>query len=283
MTPEKTEGLLSYNGNDRIITFQEKQLEIERERVNKPRIFIKAEKFPGFSKAISYFAPGDLILITGKPKSGKTLLAQTFTMDFQKEHEISSLWFEYEVQPEMFLETFPEGALPIIGYLPREMRAGSTNWLQERIEEALLKDEAKYGQRTLYAVFIDHIHFVFDIFKSKNPSIEIGQIIRQLKTIAIENDLIIFVMAHMRKSDLEEPSAYDGRDSSFLVAECDKALCMWRVKNEENISILKLDVDRRTGALARKFKLIKTPQGYLREVEEILEEKQGGKDEWWDR
>jgi len=154
------------------------------------------------------------------------------------------------------------------------MRAGSTNWLEERINEALLKDEARHGQRTLYTVFIDHIHFVFDIFKSRNPSIEIGQIIRQLKTIAIEKDLIVFVMAHMRKSDLDEPSAYDGRDSSFLVAECDKALTMWRLKEPENTSVLKLDVDRRTGALAKKFKLIKTPDGYLREMAEITAEEE---------
>ena len=72
-------------------------------------------------------------------------------------------------------------------------------------------------------------------------------------------------MAHMRKSELPEPSAYDGRDSSFLVAECDKALCMWRLKDESDASVLKLEVDRRTGALARKFKLTKTKDGYLRE------------------
>ena len=282
MTPEITEKLLNYNGDDRIITFAEKKADVDKARESKPRICVKVEKFPRFSEAIRHFAPGDLILITGRSKSGKTLLAQTFTMDFQREHDISSLWFEYEVQPEMFLETFPEGTLPLIGYLPREMRSGSTNWLQERIEEALVKDEAKHGQRTLYAIFIDHVHYVFDIFKSKNPSIEIGQIIRQLKTIAIENDLIIFVMAHMRKSDLEEPSAYDGRDSSFLVAECDKALCMWRVKDEENTSILKLDVDRRTGALQKKFKLIKTPQGYLRELEELRDEPQEKKRRDWE-
>jgi len=30
MTPERTEKLLNYNGSDRIITFQEKQQEIEQ-------------------------------------------------------------------------------------------------------------------------------------------------------------------------------------------------------------------------------------------------------------
>lgn len=266
MTPEQTERLLNYSGDDRVITFREKLAEVERAKEGKPKICIKSDKFPEFNKAIGYFAPGDLILLTGRPKSGKTLLAQTFTLDFQKDCDVSSLWFEYEVQPEMFFDSFPEKALPIIGYLPREMRAGSTNWLEERIKEALLKDEILNGQRTLYCVFIDHVHYVFDIFKSRNPSIEIGQIIRQLKTIAIENDLLVFVMAHMRKSELPEPSAYDGRDSSFLVAECDKALCMWRLKDEPDASVLKLEVDRRTGALARKFKLTKTKDGYLKEM-----------------
>ena len=280
MTPERTEKLLNYNGSDRIITFQEKQQEIEQVNQGKETKKITIAKFPDMNRAIKYFGLGDLILLTGKPKSGKTLYAQTLTLDFQKEHDISSLWFQYEVMPEMFLESFPEGVIPLIGYLPREMKAGSSNWLEERIDEALIKDEARNGQRTLYAVFVDHIHFVFDIFKSRNPSIEIGQIVRQLKTIAIEKQLIIFVMCHMKKVLTDEPSGYDARDSSFLMGECDKSFTMWRLQDEENISVLKVDVDRRTGALARKFKLLKTPKGYFREVAEVVDDEQTDK-RWW--
>ena len=281
MTPEQTERLLDYNGSDRILTFQQKREMVDKTKESKPLIHLTT-RMEKFNKAIRFFAPGDLILVTGRPKSGKTLLCQTLTLDFQMQHDVSSLWFEYEVTPEMFLESFPGNVLPLIGYLPNEYRTGSTNWVEERIKEALVKDEILNGQRTLYCVFIDHIHFVFDIFKSRNPSIELGQIVRQLKTIAIENDLIIFLMSHMRKTELEkEPSAYDARDTGFMIAECDKALTMWRLKNEENVGVLKLDVDRRTGALSKKFKIIKNYEGYLCEVEEMREEHENAKEIEW--
>jgi hypothetical protein len=205
---------------------------------------------------------------------------QTLTLDFQLDHEISSLWFEYELTPEQFFESFPSGVLPALSYLPREYQTGSMGWLEERIKEAIVKDEIMNGQRTLYTIFIDHVHFLWHMFRSKNPSLELGEIVRQLKTIAIQNDLIIFLACHMTKTKFgEEPSAYDARDSSFFVGECDKAFCMWRLKEEHNVAVIKIEVDRRTGTLARKFKVIKTPEGYIRELEEMIDEPEG-KSDW---
>ena len=85
-----------------------------------------------------------------------------------QKQEIKSLWFSYELTPRQFIERFPD--LPFF-VLPLKLKAYALDWLQDRILEAL----TKYG---IEVVFIDHLHFLFDMARSASASIEIGQIIR---------------------------------------------------------------------------------------------------------
>ena len=66
-----------------------------------------------------------------------------------------------------------------------KMKANSLEWLRARIIESLVK----YGEM----VFIDHLHFLFDLARMRNTSIEIGQVIRTKKNSgAIELNITIF-------------------------------------------------------------------------------------------
>ena len=133
--------------------------------------------------------------------------------------------------------------------------------MQDRIVEAL----TKYG---IEVVFIDHLHFLFDMARSRSVSIEIGQIIRWLKTLAIELNLVIFVLCHLQKMSFDaEPDDSNIRDSSFVSQESDTGLILWRVRNSDDHAWLKVCYSRRTGVIDKKIPLVKV-NGLLREKQE---------------
>lgn len=168
-----------------------------------------------------------------------------------------SLWFSYELSSREFINRFP-GELPVF-VMPAKMKANSLEWLRQRILEGLVK----YG---IKMVFIDHLHYLFDLAHMRNTSIEIGQVIRTLKTMAIEMNITIFLMCHMQKlSPYEEPSDENIRDSSFVSQESDAGIMIWRNVQSDNEAWLKVCFHRRTGVLEKKIRYLKV-DGLLKEA-----------------
>lgn len=247
---KKIGSLKDYQGEDQIITSYDLQDIIKQEPP--PKVF--HSKIPSLDKSIEGFEPGELIVISGPRKSGKTLLAQSLTKNFI-DQDIKSLWFSYELTPRQFLDRFHD--VPFF-VLPQKLKAYALDWLQDRIIEAL----TKYG---IGVVFVDHLHFLFDIARTRNVSIEIGQIIRWLKSLAIELNLVIFIMCHLQKISVDvDPDDSNIRDSSFVSQESDTGLILWRVSKSENHAWLKVCYSRRTGVIDKKIPLIKV-NGLLRE------------------
>ena len=215
-------------------------------------------RIPSLDDAIEGFKSGELIVISGPTKNGKTLLAQSLTAEFTKQN-VFPLWFSYEVMPRYFLASFPE--LPLF-YLPRKLRSTNVGWVRGKIIES----HEKYKTRV---IFIDHLHYLFDMARVRNPSIEIGTVIRQLKSLAVEHELVIFLLCHTRKgaSELKDLSYESIRDSSFVSQESDCVLMISRnVKDPESCeAMLRVEFHRRTGILNRTIKLKKI-DGYLREL-----------------
>lgn len=250
---KRTGQLKDYRGDDQIVTSYDLQ-EILKQEVP---LKVFNSKIPSLDTAIEGFEPGELIVISGPRKSGKTLLAQSLTQSFI-DQEVRSLWFSYELTPRQFLSRFND--IPFF-VLPLRLKPYALEWVEDRILEAL----SKHG---IQVVFIDHLHFLFDMARSRSPSIEIGQIIRWLKSVAIELNLVIFVMCHLQKTkENVEPDDSNIRDSSFVSQESDTGLILWRVKHSENHAWLKVCYSRRTGVIDRKIPLIKI-RGLLRERQE---------------
>jgi len=242
---------LNYDGPDQVVTSFE--LDDILKQSNDQALCVKS-KMPTLDRLLEGFESGELIAISGPRKSGKTLFAQSLTVNFLP---TKSLWFSYELTLKQFLRTFPE--LPLF-ISPLKLKAYSLPWLKERILEAIFK-------HSVGVVFIDHLHFLFDLVRTKNTSLEIGQVVRFLKSIAIEHNLIIFLLCHMRKVDLtSEPTDADVRDSSLISSESDTGIILWRLVDTENQAMVKVAYSRRTGVLDKTFKVAKT-NGLLREVQ----------------
>jgi hypothetical protein len=263
--PEKN--LREYSGDDQVISSVEMALKLKES----PDSVIKVKSLiPSLDQAIEDFRAGELIVISGPTKNGKTLLAQTLTANFVKQQHFA-LWLTYEVPARQFLSQFPE--LPLL-YLPQKLKAHAIPWLEERIWESFLK----YHTRI---VFIDHLHYLIDLARMRNPSIEIGQVIRRLKTLAVDSGFIIFLLCHTTKGKGDDHLSYESiRDSSFVSQESDSVLMIKRTPNvAENAARLRVEFHRRTGTLERVVELVKV-NGFLREkISEDFELKKNSKGE----
>jgi replicative DNA helicase len=242
-----------YCEDDKVISSFELQAKLLKEKKT-PHINIKS-LIPGIDYACEGFQDGELIVISGPTKNGKTLLAQTLTVNFTKQKEFSG-WFTYEVPPRQFLGQFQE--LPLF-YLPQKNKAQDFNWFMERC----LESHFKYHTRVF---FIDHLHYLIDMARIKNTSLDIGTIVRRIKRFAVDNDFVIFLLAHIGKNETEELSYRDLRDSSFIAQESDTVIMIKRTPKESQTSArARVEFHRRTGKIEWIVYLDKQ-NGVLKEV-----------------
>ena len=89
-------------------------------------------------------------------------------------------------------------------------------------------------------VFIDHIHMIFSLQKvHQNISLEIGDLVGKIEQIAVQYNLVIFLIAHNRddaQNPKAEPTKESVRDSGMIIRLADTILGVWRVPNDSDLS-----------------------------------------------
>jgi len=244
--------LAEYDGEDKVLSAHEISLTF---RENDEYSINAMSGIPSLDHYCQGFRGGELITISGKTKNGKTLLAQSLTMNFAK-NNLFPLWFSFEVPTRQFISQFKD--IPFI-YMPSKLKAHAMDWLEERIMESFFKYDTRI-------VFIDHLHYLFDIQKSRNPSLDIGAIIRRLKGIAIKNEFVIFLLCHTSKAKDGDENYESIRDSSFVAQESDCVIMIKRTPDEgESAARLRVEFHRRTGVMEKVVDLVKV-DGLLREA-----------------
>lgn len=244
--------LKEYKGEDEVISFQKyRELTGEEKKGG-----IGKSGIPCLDDLIGEFSEGDLVVITAPTGQGKTTLAQTITRNLSRK-EVRSLWFSYEVPERQLIEKFGE-ELPD-GYLPRVLIDRNLTWIERKIVEGIAKFQTR-------VVFIDHLHYLIPMKEMRQPSLEIGQVVRNLKLIAKKYNIAIFLIAHLTKTKFDEAITLDDiRDSSFIAQEADFVITMQRSlakqslkeRREEGVvflndATLSVAKNRRTGRLGNK-------------------------------
>jgi replicative DNA helicase len=269
ITPESSvKSLADYNGEGKIISFQERWDSLQ---LDKAIIHNIKSGLPYLDTLTSGFESGELIIVSGPTKGGKSLLLQSLTYAFGPQN-VFTVWFSYEMTALQFLRRFPGAPVMPVAFLPEKLVKNTLKWIEERIIEAKIKHDCR-------VVMIDHLGFIADdeIVRGENQSQALGRIVRKIKTMAIRNNVIIFLIHHIEKIPAgTRPSYHHMRDSGLVACDSDKVLMIWRLEDDEqkglcNRSDLSVELDRRTGAFQKIDNLI-FQNGLLYEVEKKQKE-----------
>lgn len=230
-----------YEGEDRVVPFTElmaRAAEKEKEKV-------LPTGFKGLDVILKGFIPTQLIVVSAATKSGKT----TFCLELAaKMPEQNPLWLSFEETMPELLNKYKESHELPEGVSPLTMTGNTLEWVEKKIIEAKVKFNAG-------VVFIDHLHFIVP-FTSERQDLAIGHAMRELKRMARQWNMVVFLIAHIKKARVDKnPSLEDLRDSSFIAQEADTVIMLYRhafkddegdmnVTNNVNVAVL---ANRRTG------------------------------------
>lgn len=247
---ERDKKAREYEGPDRMVSSEEvaKELLETEEQTFKIRTGFKT-----MDRLLDNVEAGELVIVSGPTSAGKTTMLMSVTQNMAADG-IPSAWFTLEVTPRQFIRNMTKkGAVPQF-YLPRrdyadvpkefveafEKKNGrpfeTIDWVDFKIAEAV----TKFGVK---AIFIDHIHQIFSlsrISRSRNISLEIGDLAAKVKALAIEYNVVIFLIAHNRddaESNTREPYMELIRDSGLLIRYADTVIGVWRVANTDDLEI----------------------------------------------
>lgn len=223
--------LKDYRGPDRVIHAEERFSQIAEEEKNSPK-FSALMGMPSLDECTAGFRPGQLVIVSGPPKNGKTLFCQNLTARFTSQGH-RCLWFEYELSGSEFLKKFPAGKLDF--YVPADMVNKNLDWVEDRVIESKQKFSTDI-------VFIDHLDFLREhrmMMKNLNMNMStyIGAIIQGVKTMAVQHNVLIFLMSHIRKNEWTSgklPTSEELSDSRHVAQLADTVMMVMRKRNKEN-------------------------------------------------
>ncbi len=236
------EAMRVYTGEDMLVS----SLDILKRLQTEPEEERFESGIEGLDKILRGFRKNQLIVLAAPTKSGKTSFCVELTI--RLEH-LNPVWVPFEESAEELIRKFQErGEQPPLFYTPQNITGNTTSWIEKRVVEG----KVKYGSKIF---FIDHLHFIVP-FSSDRLDTRIGQAMRELKQLAKKHEVIIVLVAHLKKTNMiVSPTLEDLRDSSFIAQEADTVMMLWRKTYRDddgemiisNETLLSVQANRRTG------------------------------------
>ena len=163
-----------------------------------------------------------------------TTLASNIALNMLQSSGIPCAFFTYEVNVYNLWQSFKEMGIEEksdILCVPFEHTTGKLEWVENKIKEAKEKFFVK-------VVVIDHLGFLAPLQKinsnmSQNYSSYLAQIVRELKTIAVQENIVIILPVHMVKSAGDDPTLRDIGHSGGIAQEADVVILMAREENKD--------------------------------------------------
>lgn len=192
------------------------------------------------------FWEGNVVVISGPTKEGKTTFCQTLTINLSNQGH-KTLWFPFDTPGEEVISRFADG---VEIFLPKKNPSvKKLDWVEKKIIEGI----AKYGTRV---IFIDHLGMLTKATDNeRNYSTELSSIMMELKQIAMRWRVVIFLNHHIKKIQADTIPMYsDLKDSSGVAQDSDMVIMVWRKKEKRSgiihhtdRGVLAVQTNRRTG------------------------------------
>ncbi|NYT08620.1 MAG: AAA family ATPase, partial [Methanosarcinales archaeon] len=217
-----------------------------RDKTEKREESIIKTPWPDVNERVGGWRPGDLIILSAPPKTGKTSWALNVSgsLAFQG---IPSLFFCVEMRPERLADKLIEykyrqaqltaqdmmkaneefSGLPL--YFAYSFKKQSVDQVIDLIREAVKRYDLKF-------VVFDNIHFL--VRSTMNTNEELAQAIQAFKLLAEEMEIPIMVIAQPRKGEFGGRKgimdAEDIKGSSAFHSDCDQMILLHRKKVDSN-------------------------------------------------
>jgi replicative DNA helicase len=210
----------AYSGDDRVIASEE-MVELVRAEMGKDRI---NTGFTNLDAHLKGLRPKQLIVLSALTKSGKTSFCMDLTSKLQ---DHNPLWFSFEESAEELIEQYLErDQKPPHFVTPAFVPEKTLEWMEAKMIEGIAKFDSKI-------VFIDHLDFIVP-FTGDNRSDAIGHTMRALKGMARNLNIVIVLLCHVVKAEMDkQPTLNDLRGSSSIAQEADTVMLLWREAKKE--------------------------------------------------
>jgi replicative DNA helicase len=220
---------ITYTGPDRVVHFSDYLLQKAGDIGGNKRFY---SGFSQFDSKMGGLETGEVIIISGHRKEGKTLFAESWINGMvDKNPEAKAMILSYEVQADKLLAKYmSDMGRPV--YLPLALETMDFEWLKKKCVEAKFKYNCKI-------VLIDHLHFMVDMNTKQNMSLNIGAFMRRLKQdIALKLNMAAILIAHQGQPREGKDASIDSiRDSSFVAQESDATIIVSRRKNLDAVEL----------------------------------------------
>ena len=204
---------------------------------------------------IEGFRPGDMIVLSGKAGTGKTLISQAFALNIAKKKQ-DVMFFSLEMLPSEIVQRFIaldsnvnmsrfanvvhnstltdddnhdiNISISRLENYPLYFYTGDDKLNFDLLSKVATTAVEKYNAQL---VIIDHLHY-FARGDAHTRTVEIGDLARQIKLLARRLNIPILLIAHLKKvGDFSvEPDIDDLRDSSFIGQDADVVMFVMRDK-----------------------------------------------------
>ena len=241
--------------------------------------------FPIFDTEIMGGAiPGDLISIAGMSGEGKTSFAMNLAKNFVQSGG-AVLFFSYEMLVQFVWEKFKNMGMrdDEALYAPFKNITGNVEWIEKKIKEAKQSHDVKF-------VVIDHLGFLAPAMSgmssraTENYSVYITSIMRELKTVAKNEEIIIILPVHMRKREafFKKNTDLDINDIAHSAGVAQESDLVFLIQREKDTRVGAPDVysGYSTISLAKNRRGSKNPKGFFTMINDqfVYDEMYGGID-----
>lgn len=238
------------------------------------------------------FQPSDLIVIAGRPSTGKTSLGLTIAVNILKSSKLPILFFSLEMSKEQIITRLLTMETNIDPIRLKTGQFDTTDWKKltkimkiiaklplfvddtSRISIQELQSKIKnilFHNNNLGLIIIDYLQLIQNLnLKNENRVQELAEITRSLKIISREFNISIIVLSQLSRSVEnrldKKPLLSDLRESGAIEQDADVVLMLYKNNNtespEENIKTIEVIVAKQrngpTGVVKLKFNEKKT-------------------------